>query len=175
VITLSSHSSHDASDNTRRRLLKALILFSGALVFFPIGRLSAYLLERKSSLTSFPRVRVANNSEVPTGESLPFAYPTNDRPAVLIHLPSGNFVAYDAVCTHLGCQIHYDKEPTKGWEDRKENIFCPCHGAVFDPTNGEVIAGPPPRPMPLIKLEIDPNGDIYANGYRSGLPLYGEE
>ena len=31
------------------------------------------------------------------------------------------------------------------------------------------------EPMPKIKLEIDTNGDIYANGYESGLPLYGEE
>jgi Rieske Fe-S protein len=37
------------------------------------------------------------------------------------------------------------------------------------------LGGPPPRPMPKIKLEIDSNGDIYANGYESGLPLYGEE
>jgi len=28
--------------------------------------------------------------------------------------------------------------------------------------------------LPKIKLEIDDQGDIYANGYESGLPLYGE-
>jgi len=94
---------------------------------------------------------------------------------VLIHLTTGDFVAFDAICTHLGCQIHFDEEPIKGWEDRKDNLFCACHGAVFDPTNGAVLAGPPPRAMPKIKLELDTNGDIYANGYESGLPLYGEQ
>jgi Rieske Fe-S protein len=74
----------------------------------------------------------------------------------------------------LGCQIHFDKEPIKGWENRKDNLFCACHGGVFDARSGDVLAGPPPRPMPKIKLEIDTNGDIYANGYESGLPLYGE-
>ena len=171
----SSDSAQRESDTSRRRLLKALIVFSGVSVLFPVGRLSAYLLERKSGTTSFPRQKIANNSEVPAGESLLFTYPHEDRSAVLIHLASGDFVAYDAVCTHLGCQIHFDKKPIKGWEGRTDNLFCACHGAVFDPKNGSVLDGPPPRPMPKIRLEVDTNGDIYANGYESGLPLYGEE
>jgi Rieske Fe-S protein len=170
-----SKSGKRTSDTTRRTFLKALILFSGALVLLPLQSLSAFLLERKSGTASYPRVKVANSSEVATGESTLFTYPTSDRSAVLIHLASGDFVAYDAVCTHLGCQIHFDKEPIKGWEDRRDNLFCACHGGVFDVKSGDVLAGPPPRPMPKIKLEIDTNGEIYANGYESGLPLYGEE
>ena len=155
--------------------MKALIVLSGAFVLFPLGRLSAFLLEKKSSTTSYPRTKIANTSELPAGDSVLFTYPHKDRPAVLIHLTTGDFAAYDAICTHLGCQIHFDEEPIKGWEDRKDNLFCACHGAVFDPTNGAVLAGPPPRAMPKIRLELDTNGDIYANGYESGLPLYGEQ
>jgi arsenite oxidase small subunit len=175
VIISSPQGGERTSGSSRRRFLKALIVFSGALVLFPLQGLSAYLLERKSGTTSYPRAKVSNNSEVPTGESLVFTYPNKDRSAILIHLASGDFVAYDAVCTHLGCQIHFDKEPIKGWENQKDNLFCACHGAVFDPKNGAVLGGPPPRRMPKVKLEIDSNGDIYANGYESGLPLYGEE
>ena len=175
VMKSTSDSQKKTNDASRRTFLKALVVFSGALVLFPLGQLSAYLLERKSGTASYPRMKIANSSEVAAGESLLFLYPTNDRSAVLLHLASGDFVAYDAVCTHLGCQIHFDKEPTKGWENKKDNLFCACHGAVFDPKNGDVIAGPPPRPMPKIRLETDTNGDIYANGYESGLPLYGEE
>ena len=164
-----------ATDSAKRRFLKALVLFAGALVLFPLGQLSAFLLERKSGTTSYPRTKIANTSEVATGASVLFTYPHKDRPALLMHLASGDFVAYDALCTHLGCQIHFDEEPIKGWEDRKNNLFCPCHGGVFDATNGGVLAGPPPRPIPKIKLENEANGDIYANGYESGLPLYGEE
>jgi arsenite oxidase small subunit len=175
VLTSSSEIGGRTSNTARRTFLKALIVFSGVLVLFPLERLSAFLLERKSGTSSYPRVKVANSSELATGQSLLFTYPSKDRSAVLIHLASGDFVAYDAVCTHLGCQIHFDKEPIKGWESRNDNLFCACHGAVFDPKNGDVLAGPPPRPMPKIKLEIDTNGEIYANGYESGLPLYGEE
>jgi arsenite oxidase small subunit len=173
-MTSPSKSGQKTSVSSRRKFLRALIVFSGALVLFPLQGLSAYLLERKSSMTSFPRMKVAGSSDIPAGESILFAYPNKDRPAVLIHLASGDFVAYDAVCTHLGCQIHFDKEPIKGWENQKDNLFCACHGAVFDPKNGTVLGGPAPRAMPKIKLEIDSNGDIYANGYERGLPLYGE-
>ena len=31
-----------------------------------------------------------------------------------------------------------------------------------------------PEPLPKVKLEIDDQGEIFANGYESGLPLYGE-
>ncbi len=173
--TSSSQTQGKATDLAKRRFLKALILFSGALVLFPVGQLSAFLLERKSGTSSYPRMKVANKSEVAAGTSVLFTYPHKDRPAVLIHLASGDFAAYDAICTHLGCQIHFDEEPIKGWEEKKDNLFCACHGAVFDPTNGAVLAGPPPRPMPKIRLEIETNGEIYANGYERGVPLYGEQ
>jgi Rieske Fe-S protein len=175
VTESSSGSGERTADTARRRFLKALMVFSGALVLFPLGRLSAFLLERKEGSASYQRMKIANTSDVAAGTSLLFTYPREDRPAVLIHLASGDFVAYDTLCTHLGCQIRFDQEPIRGWESRKENLFCPCHGAVFSPANGGVLEGPPLRPMPKIKLEIDTNGDIYADGYESGLPLYGEE
>jgi arsenite oxidase small subunit len=132
-------------------------------------------LERKTGSTSYPRVKIANTADISAGHSILFTYPTEERPAVLIHLASGNFVAYDALCTHLGCQIRFGGEPIKGWEAKPDSLFCACHGAVFDPADGKVLAGPPLRQMPKIRLEADENGDIYANGYESGLPLYGEE
>jgi arsenite oxidase small subunit len=171
----SSRSGETASDTARRRFLKVLVVFAGVLVLLPIGRLSAFLLESKSSTVSYPRMKIVNTGDVSAGDIVLFTYPHKDRPAVLIHLMSGDFVAYDAICTHLGCQIHFDEEPIKGWESQKDNLFCPCHGGVFDPKTGDVLSGPPPRPMPKIRLEIESNGDIYANGYESGLPLYGEE
>ena len=41
-------------------------------------------------------------------------------------------------CTHLGCQVN--------WKPDRNEFVCPCHDAQFD-INGDVLAGPPPRPL----------------------------
>jgi cytochrome b6-f complex iron-sulfur subunit len=159
---------------SRRGALKATLVFGAAILFLPVARLAQFLFPpRETGPIIYWRVRIANSEDLPVNESLLFEYPHRDRPAILIHLADG-FVAFDALCTHLGCQVHYNKVAVKGWESNPRQSFCPCHGAVFDPKTGEVLAGPPPRPLPKIKIEIDEQGEIFANGYESGLPLYGE-
>ena len=160
---------------SRRDALKAAVIFGAVILFLPIERLAQYLIPpRETGPVTYPRLRIANTKDVPVSDSVLFEYPHKDRPAVLIHLPDGGFVAYDALCTHLGCQIHYNKVVVAGWENNPQQSFCPCHGGVFDPKTGDVLAGPPPRRQPKVKLEIDEQGEIFANGYESGLPLYGE-
>jgi quinol---cytochrome c reductase iron-sulfur subunit, bacillus type len=56
------------------------------------------------------------------------------------------FKAYNGHCTHLGCSYVYDK-------DRK-NFFCPCHHGQFDVKTGAVLAGPPPRPLDELPVDI---------------------
>jgi menaquinol-cytochrome c reductase iron-sulfur subunit len=41
-------------------------------------------------------------------------------------------------CTHLGCHVN--------WNADKGEYICPCHDAQFG-ANGEVLGGPPPRPL----------------------------
>jgi Rieske Fe-S protein len=160
---------------SRRDALKAAVIFGAVILFLPIERLAQYLIPpRETGPVTYPRLRIANTKDVPVSDSVLFEYPHKDRPAVLIHLPDGGFVAYDAVCTHLGCVVHYNKVAVAGWESNPRQVFSPCHGGVFEPSTGKVLDGPPPRPLPKIKLEIDEQGEIYANGYESGLPLYGE-
>lgn len=55
------------------------------------------------------------------------------------------FIAFSSICTHLRCIVK--------WNEVKKIFECPCHGAKFN-RNGEVLEGPPPRPLDLLKLQI---------------------
>jgi Rieske Fe-S protein len=58
---------------------------------------------------------------------------------------SGQYKAFSAVCTHVGCLVN---KVTSG------TIDCPCHGSEFTITNGAVVAGPAPSPLPARQIKI---------------------
>jgi Rieske Fe-S protein len=144
----------DELNNSRRQFLKFLGLTS--LAFFTgtlgVALKAVYEQDRTGPL---PEKRVASVSDVPEGTSLNFEYPEHGYAALLVHLPGGQFVAYEQRCTHLLCPVLYEHE--------RERLFCPCHEGVFDPATGERTAGPPPRPLNKIQLEVRGN-DIFAVG-----------
>ena len=47
-----------------------------------------------------------------------------------------------AVCTHLGCHVH--------WNSTEQCWDCPCHGSQFAP-DGTVLNGPAITPLPQVK------------------------
>ena len=86
---------------------------------------------------------IASTSEVAPGSALKFK--DSGNPAFLVHLDSGNFVAYSAICTHQGCTVAY----------QGGQLACPCHGSVFDPANGgAVVTGPATTPLPEIPVKV---------------------
>ena len=100
-------------------------------------------------------VRIASKAAVPIGGSLVFDYPAPHDTCVLVRLSDADFVAFSQKCTHLSCAVI--PRPSEG-------VFhCPCHEGVFDLRSGRVVAGPPPRPLPRILLEIR-GDDIFATG-----------
>ena len=62
----------------------------------------------------------------------------------------GQYKAFSAVCTHVGCVMSEVADGT---------IDCPCHGGQFKITNGAVVAGPPPSPLPARPVKVV-NGQV---------------
>jgi nitrite reductase/ring-hydroxylating ferredoxin subunit len=134
----------------RRNLLRWAVMASGAL-FAATGVIAglSFRLERRRG----SRQAVVDAAAVPPGSVHYFAYPTAEDHAILLHLPDAGFVAYSGKCTHLSCAVY--------WNEARGQLVCPCHEGVFDPRTGEVLAGPPPRPLPQIELS-ETGGTIYA-------------
>jgi len=136
---------------TRRDYLRLLVTVSGGLLAGTAAVASGVF--RRYGAGTRTAKKVADS--VGLGESFTFSYPTDDHPAIGVRLGDGTLVAYSSICTHLACAVLWIKE--------SQNLECPCHNGLFNVRTGEVLAGPPPRPLPEIKLQERSDG-IYAVG-----------
>jgi glycine/D-amino acid oxidase-like deaminating enzyme/nitrite reductase/ring-hydroxylating ferredoxin subunit len=57
----------------------------------------------------------------------------------------GEIHVRSAVCTHMGCHVH--------WNDGERTWDCPCHGSRFA-VSGEVIGGPAEKPLAPIHAHV---------------------
>ncbi len=121
-----------------RRNFLNIVLGSGAVVWlgslvYPVLR---YLVPPATAATDVNSVRVATVDELRPGEYRIFRF--GRLPGILFRMEDGTLHALSARCTHLDCTVQFDEE--------KQQIWCACHGGVYD-VNGRNIAGPPPRPL----------------------------
>jgi len=49
----------------------------------------------------------------------------------------------------------------------RDRLECPCHDGYFSADTGRVLQGPPPRPLPRIRVE-QRGDDIVATGVAEG-------
>ena len=140
---------------TRRQFARTLAGFSCASI-----TASAVVAARsEAGPSAFPPVRVAGVDELPVGGAKVFAYPEGGPACLLLRLAAESFAAYAQGCPHLGCPVTY-----RAAEGR---LHCPCHEALFDPSDGRVLAGPPRRS--LTRIELERRGeDLWAVGLREG-------
>jgi cytochrome b6-f complex iron-sulfur subunit len=124
--------------------LAVVAMLWGGMTLYPIYR---YLTPKKGDAdekTKVTSLEVCKVSELPPGSGKNFRF--GSAPALLIHTKDGQFHAFKAICTHLGCTVQY--------QEAKDNIFCACHGGVYDAATGKNIAGPPPKPLSALKAEV---------------------
>lgn len=166
--------SRAAVDLGRRRLLvqsgALAVAIVWALAVFPRQRQTFQAVAPSPSPTASPETTPGASptaAATPTGTRigaladlrsqgfLNFQNPNTGDPAIAVALSGGSVAAFDAVCTHAGCQVGYDPS--------QKILLCPCHGAQFDPAHGAaVIAGPAPTPLASIKVQVASNGGVYT-------------
>lgn len=76
---------------------------------------------------------------------LPWSGVTARTAAWLRREDEETFVAFSVNCSHLGCPVR--------WLDDANLFMCPCHGGVYY-RNGDVAAGPPPRPLTRYPVRV---------------------
>ena len=84
---------------------------------------------------------LAATNEIPVGSGMIFP-----GPQVVVTQPTaGEFKAFSAICTHMGCIVNQISNGT---------IDCPCHGSQYSITTGDVVTGPAPRPLPAKQIKV---------------------
>lgn len=143
---------------TRREFCNFLFLTSSALFVGSAG-FAAKLAYEAGEAPAHGALKIEGAASLQPGTALNFRYPEDDT-AILIRSSDGNFYAYEQQCTHLTCPVYYSKT-----HDRLE---CPCHEGGFDVRTGNVLYGPPPRPLDKIEIDVRPNGEVWAVGKKIG-------
>ncbi|MFZ1699527.1 MAG: Rieske (2Fe-2S) protein [Pyrinomonadaceae bacterium] len=144
----------DESQVTRREFCNFLFLTSSAMFAGAAGFAAKSVYDSRVEPTSVP-MKIDGAEVLEKGAALNFRYPNENETAILIRAGNGKYYAYGQKCTHLTCPVYYAKEA--------DRIECPCHEGGFDVHTGDVLYGPPPRPLDMIDVEIR-NGEVWAVG-----------
>ena len=90
---------------------------------------------------------LASTSQIPVGSGMIFT----SQQVVVTQPASGEFKAFSAVCTHMGCIVNTISDGT---------IDCPCHGSQYSIKTGAVVAGPAPKPLAAKQIKVT-GGSIF--------------
>jgi cytochrome b6-f complex iron-sulfur subunit len=135
---------------SRRDFMANIILGTGTVL--GLGSLAYPFLEYL-----YPVVPPIKLVEVPAGK--PDDIPPDG--VLLVQLPEGPVMlqktdnevrALSAICTHLGCTVQ--------WHPEEKKFICPCHQGFYD-FNGNVLSGPPPRPLEKLPVKLR-DGQVFV-------------
>jgi Rieske Fe-S protein len=150
----------------REGFLKIAILGIGGLIGVSLGipAVEYVVSPARTESQSQVWIRVGSTSKVEIGTPTLFKIKierttgwivNEEELAVYVLTDDGrDYIVMSNICTHLGCRIR--------WIADKDQFFCPCHNGIFN-KNGEVVSGPPPKPLNRFKVKVE-NSEIFVLG-----------
>lgn len=141
---------------SRRQFFQNLNIFlsaiAGLILALPvIGFLISPLLRKVGrdwrDVGNLEQFKIGTTVEVSFQDAspLPWSGITAKTAAWLRRVDETNFIAFSINCTHLGCPVR--------WLPKADLFMCPCHGGVYY-FDGQVAAGPPPRPLTRYPVRV---------------------
>ena len=146
------------SHATRRAFCADLLLTSTGLVL--AAPTVSKIVAAQDSMVVYPPRKIEGAETLLSGSCLYFNYPTRSDPAVLLRSNEGEYRAYSRRCSHAGCSVEFDAP--------RRCLKCPCHHGAFDARLGQVMFGPPRRPLDEIVLQVRAGGQVWAVGKSFG-------
>ena len=131
---------------TRRRFFQVTGVAACAIAAGGATALSIDFLHPRVLFEPPTRFRIGTPDTIRVGEVVI----NEEYKSYVVRQPAG-FHAMSKVCTHLGCMTRYQPD--------EKIIACPCHGSLFS-LDGDVIAGPAPRPLPWYEIGLSADGQI---------------
>jgi Rieske Fe-S protein len=132
---------------------------SGKIIATPSPSTTQSAVPSPSS-SKIPEPVVVNKIEIPVGKSTEVqinsakSFTAKNRhgnaTTYIVTRNSAGLLAMDATCPHKGCIVAVEPE----------GLLCPCHNALFDSKNGDVLRGPASYPLDRVPAREE-NGIIY--------------
>lgn len=151
---LSKPSYSHLTSNRRSALTKLLFGWTALIVFPSLYVIAKFLVPPLRKVNNISSMIAAKINEMPRNSAKILKFGT--KPVIVVHTETGEYKAFGATCTHLGCIIEYRGE-------RGGYFHCNCHGGEYDLT-GKNISGPPPRPLSPYVLSIRDDNVVVTTG-----------
>lgn len=142
---------HDTLPPGQRRVFLTILLGGLSAILAAVAGWPIFRFLAPSGGAAETKTVEVPRSKVDVGGAYFLTY--QGRPAVVLQKSAGEFAAFSAVCTHLGCIVKWLPDPGE--------FHCPCHGGRFS-TDGAVLGGPPPKPLEVIPVVLA--GDLLRIG-----------
>ncbi|MBV8086086.1 MAG: ubiquinol-cytochrome c reductase iron-sulfur subunit [Chloroflexi bacterium] len=166
-----SPAAHDAESRRTflAQIVGACIAFAATLIGLPaIGAVVGPILKRDEASWLSVGDPASFRTGVPRAVNLSIVFQdgwvqsTQVKTVWVVAQPAGSITVFNGRCTHLGCAY--------SWQSGGSQFICPCHGGIYS-LDGNVLAGPPPRPLDALQTRIQ-NGvlQVQYQDFRLGVP-----